>query len=164
MTFSFDLTGKTALVTGANTGLGQGIALALAQAGASIVAVGRSSMDETERLCREAGAAFHSVQADLSSLEPIERIVSEAVALTGRIDILVNNAGSSPHDKTSFFDSSIVDWNAAMNANLLGAVRMIHAFVPAMRARGWGRVIQISLRNAISPYAHLPAYGAAKAR
>jgi len=90
MSISFDLTGRTAVVTGANTGLGQGIAVALARAGASIIAVGRSAMDETERLCRDTGAGFHSVQADLSSLEPI---MAESAKVSERIDILVNNAG-----------------------------------------------------------------------
>ena len=115
MTNSFDLTGKNAIVTGANTGLGQGISRAFAKAGASIVAVGRSSMEETERLCREAGARFHAIRADLSSLEPIERIVAESADI-GRIDILVNNAGIIRRaDAISFSEQ---DWDDVMNVNL----------------------------------------------
>ena len=79
MTNSFDLTGKTAIVTGANTGLGQAIAVALAQAGASIVGVGRSAMDETERPVPRAGAAFTRCRRTCRRLEPVDRIVPEAI-------------------------------------------------------------------------------------
>jgi 2-deoxy-D-gluconate 3-dehydrogenase len=89
----FDLSGKTAVVTGANTGIGQGIAVALAEAGASIVAVGRSSMDETEALVAKAGVKFHVIKADLGTIEPVKPIVSEALERFGALDILVNNAG-----------------------------------------------------------------------
>src|SRR6478752_5412432 len=89
----FDLSGRTAVVTGANTGIGQGIALALAEAGAAIVAVGRSSMDETEALVSKAGVRFHAIKADLGSIAPVKDIVSETVSVFGSLDILVNNAG-----------------------------------------------------------------------
>ena len=92
MTTSFDLRGKNAIVTGANTGLGRGFPGARKGGRFYRGGVGRSSMDETERLCGEAGARFHSIRADLSTIEPIERIVAESADI-GRIDILVNNAG-----------------------------------------------------------------------
>ncbi len=91
----FDLSGRVAVVTGANTGLGQAIAAALAAAGASIVAVGRSSMDETEALVKEAGSRFHVVKADLASIEPVKGIVTETIQTFGGLDILVNNASAS---------------------------------------------------------------------
>ena len=78
-------------LVGANTGLGQGIAVGLAQAGADIVAVGRSAPSETAELVAEAGRKLHAVSADLSSLEPIGRVVAEAYAAAGRVDILVIN-------------------------------------------------------------------------
>ena len=87
MTTLFDLTGRRALVTGANTGLGQSIAVALAEAGADIVAVRRSPLAETETCVRAAGRSFHSIVADLSTLEPIERIVTEASAMAGSISL-----------------------------------------------------------------------------
>ena len=93
MTGPFDLSGKTALVTEANTGLGQAIAVALARAGAALVGVGRSTMDETAHRCAEMGAAFQSIEADLATTEPIARILEAETRLTGRIDILINNDG-----------------------------------------------------------------------
>jgi 2-dehydro-3-deoxy-D-gluconate 5-dehydrogenase len=161
MTFSFDLKGKTALVTGANTGLGQGIAVALAQAGASIVAVGRSSMDETERLCREAGAAFHSVQADLSSLEPIERIVTEAVTLTGRINVLVNNAGIIRRADAIEFTEK--DWDDVMNVNLKSTFFLSQAVARTMIAdeRG-GKIINIASLLSFQGGIRIPSYTASK--
>ncbi|MET0532568.1 MAG: SDR family NAD(P)-dependent oxidoreductase, partial [Microvirga sp.] len=143
MTISFDLSGKTAIVTGANTGLGQGISLALAQAGASIVAVGRSSMDETERLCRDVGARFHSVQADLSSLEPIERIVAESTKGEGRIDILVNNAGIIR--RSDAIDFSEQDWDDVMNVNLKSTFFLSQAVARRMLADDLGgKIINVA--------------------
>ena len=90
---AFDVTGRTAVVTGANTGIGQGIAVALAQAGADVVLVARRDPSETRRLVENAGRRAHVVMADLSSIEPCERIVAETVETFGQLDILVNNAG-----------------------------------------------------------------------
>ncbi|MGO8241834.1 SDR family NAD(P)-dependent oxidoreductase, partial [Rhizobium ruizarguesonis] len=87
MANTFELSGRVAVVTGANTGLGQAIAAAVAQAGASIVAVGRSSMDETEALVKEAGSRFHVVNADLASIEPVKGIVAETIQTFGGLDI-----------------------------------------------------------------------------
>src|SRR5262245_51964319 len=93
MTAVFDLTGKTAIVTGASSGIGQAIAVALAAAGARVAGIARSSMDETARQVGEAGGAFLQVRADLSTIEPAERILDETIAWAGRADILINNAG-----------------------------------------------------------------------
>ncbi len=99
----FDLSGRTAVVTRANTGLGQGIALALAEAGAAIVAVGRSPMDEMEALLAPTGVRFHAIKADLGSLDPVKSIVAEVLGAFGCIDILVNNAGIvGPADAVDF--------------------------------------------------------------
>src|SRR5262249_33104789 len=89
----FSLEGKVALVTGANTGLGQGIALRLADAGADIAAAGFVPPTETESMVKAKGRKFVSIDANLSTLEPIPRIISETVGGLGRLDILVNNAG-----------------------------------------------------------------------
>jgi 2-deoxy-D-gluconate 3-dehydrogenase len=93
MTNPFDLTGKVAIVTGANTGIGQGIALALAEAGADIAAVGRSAATETVEKARALGVKAEIISADLSTIEPVGRIVDETVEKLGGLDILVNNAG-----------------------------------------------------------------------
>jgi 2-dehydro-3-deoxy-D-gluconate 5-dehydrogenase len=157
----FDLTGKTALVTGANTGLGQAIAVALAGAGASIVAVGRSSMDETERLCAEAGTAFHAVQADLATLEPIGRIVSESLELSGRIDILVNNAGIIR--RADAIDFTEADWDAVMNVNLKSAFFLSQAVARTMLAEaGGGKIINIASLLSFQGGIRIPSYTASK--
>ncbi|MFL4996120.1 MAG: 2-dehydro-3-deoxy-D-gluconate 5-dehydrogenase KduD [Microvirga sp.] len=161
MTFSLDLSGKTAIVTGANTGLGQAIAVAMAQAGASIVAVGRSSMEETERLCPDTGAAFHAVQADLSSLEPIERIVSEAASVSGRIDILVNNAGIIRRADAIAFTEK--DWDDVMNVNLKSTFFLSQAVARTMLAdEGGGKIINIASLLSFQGGIRIPSYTASK--
>src|SRR6185503_16195778 len=89
----FDLHGRKAVVTGANTGLGQAIAIALAEAGADIVAVGRTDPVETQNAIGELGRRFLSVHADLADTARIPDIIEAALARFGRVDILVNNAG-----------------------------------------------------------------------
>lgn len=161
MAISFDLTGKTAVVTGANTGLGQAISVALAQAGASIVAVGRSAMDETEHLCREAGAQFRSVQADLSSLEPIERIVRDGAALSGRIDILVNNAGIIRRADALEFTEK--DWDDVMDVNLKSTFFLSQAVARQMLADGQGgKIINIASLLSFQGGIRIPSYTASK--
>ena len=90
---SFQLAGRTAIVTGCNTGLGQGMALALAQAGADIVGVNQSAPLETIAQVHALGRKFLDIQKDLSDTSALPGIVQEALTLNGRIDILVNNAG-----------------------------------------------------------------------
>ena len=89
----FNLEGKVAIVTGASRGIGQGIAVGLAEAGANIVGVATRKMEETQSQVQGVGAQFLGVEGDLSSLDPIEGIISAALERFGRIDILVNNAG-----------------------------------------------------------------------
>ena len=89
----FDLSGKIAVVTGSNKGLGQGIALGLAEAGADIVAVHRSDISETKKKVEGIGRRFASVEVELSDMEQVKAAVPKAAEAFGRIDILVNNAG-----------------------------------------------------------------------
>ena len=108
--------GKVALVTGANTGLGQGIAVALAQAGADIVGISRSNSSDTERGVVAAGRRFHSVHADLERSQESARIVAQAIEAAGRVDILVNNAGIIRRNDALKFTEQ--DWDSALNVNL----------------------------------------------
>ncbi len=157
----FDLSGKTAIVTGANTGLGQGIAVALARAGAAIVAVGRSAMTETERLCREAGARFHGVEADLATLAPIERIVDEGARFGGRIDVLVNNAGVIR--RADAIDFTEADWDAVMNVNLKSAFFLSQAAARRMLADGQGgKIINIASLLSFQGGIRIASYTASK--
>jgi 2-deoxy-D-gluconate 3-dehydrogenase len=160
MSNPFSLDGKTALVTGANTGIGQGIAIALAQAGAGIVALGRSDMSETEAAIAPTGRPFRAVKADLSSLEPIERIEAEASKL-GRIDILVNNAGIIRRGDA--IDFTEADWDAVMDVNLKSVFFLSQAFARRMLADGGGgKIINIASLLSFQGGIRIPSYTAAK--
>jgi 2-deoxy-D-gluconate 3-dehydrogenase len=160
MPTSFDLSGSTAVVTGANTGLGQAIAVALAEAGASIVAVGRSSMAETEAAVRRNGGAIRSVHADLSTLEPIGHVVEEATE-GGRVDILVNNAGIIR--RADAVDYTEADWDAVMNVNLKSVFFLTQAFARRMLADGQGgKVINVASLLSFQGGIRIPAYTASK--
>ena len=112
----FDLSGKVAIVTGANTGIGQGIAVALAQAGADVALVARRDPAETVSMIEQAGRKAVVIKADLSSIEPCERIVAETKAALGRVDILVNNAGIIRRNDALDFTEE--DWDQVMDTNL----------------------------------------------
>ena len=159
--FSFDLQGKTAVVTGANTGIGQAIAVALAQAGASIVGVGRSAMEETQANVLAAGARFHPVSADLSTLEPIEPIMHAAVEVGGRIDILVNNAGIIR--RADAIDFTEADWDDVMNVNLKTAFFLSQAAARRMLKDGrGGKIINIASLLSFQGGIRIPSYTASK--
>jgi 2-deoxy-D-gluconate 3-dehydrogenase len=142
MTSPFDLDGKVALVTGANTGLGQAIALALAQAGADIVAVGRSAADETLASVRKAGRRGEWIEANLDDSTGVDALVGSAVAKFGAIDILVNNAGTIRRNDALDFTQE--DWDAVIGVNLKSAFFLAQAV-----ARWWvaqqrgGKIINI---------------------
>jgi 2-deoxy-D-gluconate 3-dehydrogenase len=161
MTNLFDLSGKTAIVTGANTGLGQAISVALGKAGASIVLVGRSSMDETEGKLQEFGATFKSIKADLSTTQPIDGLIGEAAAWQGRIDILVNNAGIIRRADSLEFTEE--DWDAVMNVNLKSVFFLSQAFAKHLVAgnRG-GKIINIASLLSFQGGIRIPSYTASK--
>ena len=138
----FSLRGKTALVTGANTGLGQAIAIALAAAGADIVAAGRSDASDTGAAVRAAGRKFAFVPADWSSTEPVQRVIDAALGLNGRLDILVNNAGTIR--RTDSVDVTEDDWDAVLNTNLKSLFFLSQAAARHMAAEGGGKIINIA--------------------
>jgi 2-deoxy-D-gluconate 3-dehydrogenase len=160
MSSPFDLTGKVALVTGANTGLGQAIAVALAAAGADIAAAGRSAPDETGRLVAAAGRRFVSVHADLASTEPVGRVVAETEAALGPIDILVNNAGIIR--RADAIDFTEADWDAVMDTNLKTVFFLTQAVARGMLARGRGKVINIASMLSFQGGIRVPSYTASK--
>jgi 2-deoxy-D-gluconate 3-dehydrogenase len=157
LTSLFDLTGKVALVTGANTGLGQAIAVGLAGAGADIVAVGRSAPDETAKMVAAAGRKLTAIAADLGSTEPIARVVAQA----GPIDILVNNAGIIRRgDSTEFSEE---DWDAVMDTNLKVAFFLSQAIAKVWIARGrGGKIIQVASMLSFQGGVRVPSYTASK--
>lgn len=139
---NFSLEGRVALVTGANTGLGQGIAIALAQAGADIVAVGRSAADDTKRSVSATGRKFHFLQADLEHSGESKHIVAAAVQAAGAVDVLVNNAGIIRRDDALSFSEQ--DWDAALDVNLKTPFFLAQAAARSMLDRGrGGKIINI---------------------
>ena len=158
---SFDLTGKAAIVTGANTGLGQAIAVALAEAGADIAAVGRTAPAETRKAVEALGRRFVAIAADLESLGPIERIVSETAAVLGSIDILVNNAGIIR--RADAIDFTEADWDAVMDVNLKTTFFLSQAVARRMLAQGrGGKIINIASMLSFQGGIRVPSYTAAK--
>lgn len=123
---AFDLKNKWALVTGANTGLGQAMAVALAQAGADIVLVGRSSAQETKAAIEKVGAKAIEIKADLGDKSSWKEVIESAHKQTGHLDILVNNAGIiRRNDALDFTDS---DWDDVFDVNLKGVFFLSQAF------------------------------------
>lgn len=160
MLSSFSLEGKVALVTGANTGLGQGIALALAQAGADIAGAGIVPAEETGEKVKALGRKFINIDANLMSIEPVERIVQETLGGLGRIDILVNNAGLIRRQDA--VDFSEKDWDDVMNVNVKSAFFMCQAAGKVMIAQGSGKIINIASMLSFQGGIRVPSYTASK--
>ena len=165
MSNPFDLTGRVAVVTGANTGIGQGIALALAGAGADIAAVGRSEASETADKVRALGRRCELVSADLSSIAPVEGVVETVVSRLGRLDILVNNAGIIRRADALEFSED--DWDAVMDTNLKVLFFLCQA--AARHMTGWstqdgqrGKIINIASMLTFQGGIRVPSYTASK--
>lgn len=154
----FDLTGKTALVTGARTGLGQGIALALAEAGADIVGLGSSDMSETREMVTGLGRSFAFIKADLTQPIDAEALISEA----GTPDILVNNAGIIRRD--DLLEAKIDDWDDVLNINLRAAYQLSQSFAQALNDKntGYGRIINIASMLSYQGGIRVASYTASK--
>ena len=161
MTSPFDLTGQVALVTGANTGLGQAIAVGLAAAGADIVAVGRSAPDDTAAQVRAVGRKLYAIAADLSTIAPVGKVVDDALAAAGRLDILVNNAGIIR--RADSVDFSEDDWDAVMDTNLKTAFFLSQAVARTWIAAGrGGKIIHIASMLSFQGGFRVPSYAASK--
>jgi 2-dehydro-3-deoxy-D-gluconate 5-dehydrogenase len=156
----FDLSGRIALVTGANRGLGQAIALALAQAGADIATVSTGSAAATGDQVRALGRRFLALQADLSTLEPIARIVGDTTAQLGAIDVLVNNAGVIR--RADAVDFSEADWDEVIDVNLKSAFFLSQAVGRGMIAAGRGKIINIASMLSFQGGIRVPSYTASK--
>jgi 2-dehydro-3-deoxy-D-gluconate 5-dehydrogenase len=148
------------MVTGANTGLGQAIAIALAGAGADIVAVGRTDPAETKAAVLAVGRRFISVQADLGSSQAISTIVGAALAEFSRIDILVNNAGIIRRNDAVDFTEA--DWDAVMDVNLKSAFFLTQAIGRHMIEAGYGKVINIASMLSFQGGIRVASYTASK--
>ena len=157
------LQGKTALVTGSTSGIGQAIAAAFANEGAHVIVTGRDAhrgMMVVEQIERAGGAASF-VPADVSRPEDARRLAEEAVAQVGGIDILVNNAGTYSFGPTDAIDEDVFD--TMMNTNVKGPFFLTAAIAPAMAARGGGKVVNVTTAAAHTGVVGGAAYGASKA-
>ncbi|MDH7974384.1 2-dehydro-3-deoxy-D-gluconate 5-dehydrogenase KduD [Sphingomonas sp. AR_OL41] len=161
MTHPFDLTGKVAIVTGANTGIGQAIALSLAAAGADIAAVGRTPAEETLAKVRSMRRRAEIVSADLSTIEPVQRVVDETLAKLGGLDILVNNAGIIR--RADAVDFTEEDWDAVIDTNLKSVFFLCQAAGRHMIAQGSGKIINIASMLTFQGGIRVPSYTASKA-
>jgi 2-deoxy-D-gluconate 3-dehydrogenase len=156
----FSLDGRTALVTGANTGLGQGMAIALAQAGADIVAVGRRAPLETQAAIQALRRRFQFIAADLASTAPIAGVVKETLREMGRLDVLVNNAGVI--SRADAFEVAEADWDRIVNVDLKSAFFLAQAAARHMAAAGGGKIINVVSMLSFQGGIRVPAYTAAK--
>lgn len=155
---------KVALVTGASSGLGLAIARELSQEGAAVAMVARRTellQQEAAQLASATGGRVLAVPGDVTSKEEVERIVAAATTGLGPIDILLANAGGPP--STTFDTTSDEQYLAALNLNMLSAIRLAHACVPGMRQRRWGRVLFLTSMAAKQPVAGLLLSNTARA-
>ncbi|HEY0164735.1 MAG TPA: 2-dehydro-3-deoxy-D-gluconate 5-dehydrogenase KduD [Sphingomicrobium sp.] len=160
MTKLFDLGGKVAIVTGANTGIGQGIAVALADAGADVALVGRSAADETAEQVRALGRRAAIIRADLSSIAPVREVVERTIAELGGLDILVNNAGTIR--RADAVDFTEEDWDAVIDTNLKSVFFLCQAAARHMIGQGKGKIINIASMLSFQGGIRVPSYTASK--
>jgi gluconate 5-dehydrogenase len=158
----FGLKGKTVLVTGGSSGLGEGIALALGLAGAEIAIAARREAPLTEAVGRlsQKGIKASSFMADLSVLEESTELSKQVLAKLGKVDILVNAAGINLREP--FGDITPQSWQEQLNVQLAAPFFMTQALAPQMKERQWGRVINIASLQSYRAFANSAPYGAAK--
>src|SRR3990172_1276282 len=160
---SFDLSGKVALVTGGGTGLGRGIALGLAGAGAFTVAAGRrqAPMEEAVTAMGQAGGKGAWLVGDVSWADDARRLASAVQSRHGRLDILVNAAGINR--RGPMLDFTERDWNEVMNTNLKGLFFCSQAAARVMKDQGGGRIIHVASLTSERGFPNVAPYGASKA-
>jgi 2-deoxy-D-gluconate 3-dehydrogenase len=156
----FDLTGRVAAVTGANTGIGRGIAIALAEAGADVALVGRTPAEETAEEVRAAGRRAVIVDADLSTTAPIAGAVERTLAELGGLDILVNNAGIIRRSDALEFSEQ--DWDAVLDTNLKSVFFLCQAAARHMINKGYGKIINIASMLSFQGGIRVASYTASK--
>jgi gluconate 5-dehydrogenase len=158
----FDLAGRAALVTGGGTGIGRAIAEALAGAGASVVVLGRrhDKLAATVAAIRAKGGAAQELVGDAAQRGALAELVAEAAHPFGPPLILVNAAGINPRQPADTI--SAADWDRTLEINLNAPFFLARALVPAMRAAGWGRIINIASLQSARAFPNGIAYGASK--
>jgi NAD(P)-dependent dehydrogenase (short-subunit alcohol dehydrogenase family) len=160
----FDLTGKTAFVTGASRGIGRSIAVALADAGADLALVARTAegLADTADDVTAVGRKAVVLPADVTDQASVARAVTAAIDQLGHVDIVVNNAGGS-NFMVPFRDLRLTGWDKLMRLNLSSAVYVCQAFAPHLLERGAGSVINVASVAGVASAPLISPYGAAKA-
>lgn len=157
----FDLSGRVAIVTGSNAGLGAGMAAALADAGCDIVGVSRRGAEDTQRRVEAAGRRYVEVRADLESIAPVEHIVNAAVEAFGRVDVLVNNAGIIRRANALEFTEA--DWDAVTDVNLKTLFFLSQAVARRYVQQGeGGKIINVASVLSFQGGIRVASYTAAK--
>lgn len=164
---SFSLENRTALITGANQGLGKAIAQAFVLAGANVFLCARDESKlaevktELQDFCKT-GQRVEAMRADVSKRDDVDRLVSSALAAFPQIHILVNNAGVYG-PKGSIEDVDWDEWVRAIEVNLMGSILVARALLPHFRSQRYGKIIQLSGGGATAPLPFISAYAASKA-
>lgn len=156
----FDLKGKTAVVTGASTGLGRAMTLALAASGADILLVDHSKKEETAREVRTLGRKAVAMEADLASIDSAEKITGRAIAEFGKIDILVNNAGTIR--RAPVLEFSEKDWDDVLAVNAKSVFFLAQAAARDMMKRKSGKIINVASLLSFQGGILVPSYAASK--
>jgi NAD(P)-dependent dehydrogenase (short-subunit alcohol dehydrogenase family) len=159
----FSLDGRVAVVTGGSSGIGRGIARALAHAGARVVVLarGQEQLDDTVRELRAAGRSAVAVSADVGDREALAEAADAVAGEFGEPDILVNSAGINLRPPLDAL--TLDDWDQTMAVNLTAPFVLGQRFGPGMAQRGWGRIINIASQQAVRAFGNSGGYGASKA-
>ncbi len=150
--------GKVAVITGAAGGIGQAFAKRLAEDGVDIAIVDLGDTAETVKMVQAAGRKAHAVKCDVTSENAVAAMAKEVDAAFGHVDIVINCAGIFP--QKNFEDMTFADWRQVMAINLDGTFLVTAAFVPRMRARKWGRVVNMAsstLGSVVTGFSHYTA-------
>lgn len=161
---SFDLTGRTALVTGASRGIGRAIALGFAGAGADVALVARdeTTLGEVAREVEKAGRTAHVLPCDVTDRDRVTAMVADAVEALGHVDVVVNNAGGTAF-MVPFPDIRFAGWEKVMRLNVDSIVHVTQAIAPHLLERRSGSVINVASVAGLSGTPMITPYGASKA-